>query len=150
MIRVWLLCLSDGSEARRCSPTLMHRGMAWAGGCGYTRVGAKDYSIAFHMFKESFGEMTGGDAQEPEVDYTPETENAASFEELFDIIRRAGTVRGTSSEHSVGELLSTIEAVRQGHMQLNSVTRSNGYRAAVERLMEAGHAGEEQEKPAAE
>lgn len=63
-------------------------------------------------------------------------QNAATFDELYELLEVFGKVQGSQKSYTPQELRTKIEQVRHGHRPLESVTRSHGLREAVERLLE--------------
>ncbi|MDD5342552.1 MAG: hypothetical protein PHI73_04450 [Patescibacteria group bacterium] len=69
-------------------------------------------------------------------------ETATSFDELYVAIRAQGKIVGSREEYEPEEIIDLIEGVRLGGIRLNYVTRSNGIRDAVRRLLQVEKPGE--------
>lgn len=65
-----------------------------------------------------------------------EFESVTSFEELYALIMTKEFIPGSIRVYTPGEMRLKIERVRHGRFMIQTITRTFGIRAAVERLLE--------------
>ncbi len=76
---------------------------------------------------------------EPIIDTLSEREDliksANSFEDLYQVLRQIGDIRGTAKTYTAERLVEKIEMVRKGEATPLDITRTYGIRDKVQELL---------------